>query len=562
MVAFSGERELEGKRGIARVGIASFVIFSLILSPVSPLTQNLVKISGYGSIGISFVRGLPSADVYVVRNDSAKNYVTINGSYKAQVLETNTNPVTAINDAITHWVPTNGKIVTNGTMPDWSGTVTPSHGNFTWEAWKTEATQVSSSASWLAGVNIRHSFVTINNFTYIGRSSTAEIGIRCYDTNGITVENCSITGCDEFEGILIIGGVGHSIRFNNVSFNENEATQICFNGVSDSVISNNTVDAGGDGQCIGVFGHPTTQSNVNITSNVLKNWGQSILLHGIYTSGTAYSYIYNNTFLPSSTTAGVDLQIKSYCNTIFNNTFDGSLGASWAYGPVQQSAGDWNSPNGTRFYNNTIKNYATGGIYMPSGYGFSVGNLTIANNTLINCGTGIQLVSDSATVYDQNDTIIGNSFTTGNYAIRMGYDSPHDYSESIKILNNTITGYTFGIWEGAHALNPVIEFNAFSSVTTAIYQPSLSATYRFNVGLTGYHMLNVTVVGGGSTSPSGLGWQYASGSIASAVWTPSTGYARQDISIDGINQSTTISPLSVNMTTDHVVIAYFVKSSP
>ena len=191
---------------------------------------------------------------------------------------------------------------------------------------------------------------------------------------------------------------------------------------------------------------------------------------------------------------------------------------------------------------------------------YSTGNITIANNTFVNCGTGIQ-TAGGATIHPENMTFTGNSFTNCTYGIRLGYVSSSDwYTNSINILNNTMTGETYGVVIYSGSTNTTVQNNTFSSCTTPVRDSSTSSTYRFNVGLTGYCMLNVTVVGSGSTSPSGLGWQYSAGSTVPVIWTPSTGYTRQDISIDGTSQSTTVSPLNVTMSTDHVVVGYFVNA--
>ncbi len=566
---------MDRKKGIALGGIAVLVIFSLFLSPVMSLLQTTAVISNYASIVVPtpLTIGLPSADVYVVRDDSAGNFVTLNGSDPYQVLETNTNPVTAINDAITKWVPTNGKLVTNGTMADWNGTVQPTHGNFTWEAWKTKATQIGSYAagSSFYGINLEYDFITINNLTYIGESNAAvyETGIRTWTANYWTIENCTITGCS-YGGILG-GGVGISIRFNNISFNPN-CYQIALDYASNSVISHNYVDCGGNGSCIGDFGYNDAyESNVNVTFNTLLNWGQnpnfadmSVYWHGFYNSGTAYSYIYNNTFYDAYASCGGACLIKSAYNYVFNNTFQGQQ-IDWAFSATQEPTGGsawWLSANGTMFYNNILTNYAVGGIWLASTSTYSTGNITIANNTFINCGTAIQ-TDGTPTIMPQNDTFIGNTITTGAYGIRLGYNDPTDMSaDSINILNNTIIGETYGINLYPGTTNSIVQYNHFSSCTYVIVDSSSRelTTFRFNVGLTGYYMLNVTVVGSGSAFPSGLGWQYVSGITVPVTWTPSTGYTRQDISIDGTNQSTKVSPLNVTMSANHVVIAYFVSA--
>ena len=526
--------------------------------------------------------GLPSADVYVVRNDTAGNYITVNGSATTQVLETNTNPVTALNNVLNssqYWLPTNGKLVTNGTWTDYNGTVAPSRGNFTWEAWKTKVTQTSSSASLLYGVNILYSFVTINNFTYTGRNSTVEIGIRISaGATYATIENCTVIKCygaTVYSAIFVNGGSGHSIRFNNVSFNF-QATQIDFEAVSNAVISNNTVDCDGNGQGIGEFGYSAAyQQNVNITSNTIKNWGQnpdlgmSMLWHGAYQTGTAYSYIYNNTFSNSFASCGGALVTKSAYDTIYNNTFSGQT-IDWACGMFQQGGGGanwWLSPNGTRFFNNTISNYNYGGVLLITNSGggtaYSMGNITIANNTFTNCDTGIMVGSATTLIYPENMTFIGNSFTTGTYGVRMGYNSASEYvTKDISILNNTFSTFTFGIRIYVGAVTPSTQYNTFGSCTYPVYDDSTTSTYRFNVGLTGYYMLNVSSVGAGYTSPSGDGWQYVSGTSVSVSWTPNSGHTRQDFAIDNVNQTSTTSPISITMSANHNGTAYFSGSPP
>jgi parallel beta-helix repeat protein len=286
-----------------------------------------------------------------------------------------------------------------------------------------------------------------------------------------------------------------------------------------------------------------------------------MLWHGFYSSGTAFSHIYNNTFSNSYAAVGGACLIKSAYNYVYNNTFNGQS-TDWAFSAYQEPGGGsawWLSPNGTMFYRNKLTSYSTGGVFLSCGSTYSAGNITIANNTFVNCGTGIQTVSGSSTVLIENMTFIGNSFTTGIYGIRLGYFSaPDSYTNSIDILNNTITSETTGIAVYSGSTNPTVQYNTFSSCTSPVIDTNTDTAFRFNVGLNGYYMLNVTVVGSGSTFPSGLGWQYSSGSTASVTWSPSTGYARQNISIDGTNQSTTVSPLNVTMSANHVVIAYFV----
>jgi hypothetical protein len=527
---------------------------------------------------IDWTAGLPTADNYVVRNDTAGNYLTY-ASDKVTVLRTDTNPVTAVNYALTNYVPTNGKLVTNGTWSDYNGTVAPTRGNFTWEAWKTKATQISTSTSLVRGINLAYSyaydFVTLNNLTYIGRNSTGEIGIQS-TANYTTVENCTFTGCNgiwAYSTIFISGGSHESVRFNNVSFNWG-STQIDFESVSDSVISNNTCDAGGNGACIGDFGYSDAyHQNVNITSNICTDWGENPYLgmtlgrHGIYTTGTAFSYIYNNTFSNSFAFENSAMLIKSWCTEVFNNTFLGQPYATAAFSAYQEpGAGSqyWLSANGTRFYNNTISDYtAIGGMGVLQGSGSPpAGNITIANNTFNNCYSGIQ-TNGYSTEYPQNVTISGNIFNGSVYTIRLGYfDGVSDYTDQFKFTNNIIANATYGMFIQAHALNTDVENNTFSSITNVVVDYSTSATYRFNIDLTGYYMLNTSSVGAGYTSPSGDGWQYVSGTNVSETWTPNSGHSRVDFSIDGVNQTTTTSPINITMSADRQTIAYFSGSPP
>jgi hypothetical protein len=137
--------------------------------------------------------------------------------------------------------------------------------------------------------------------------------------------------------------------------------------------------------------------------------------------------------------------------------------------------------------------------------------------------------------------------------------------EDIQIYNNTVEGCTsvfHNIEEDilANVKNTVISYNIFDAVPSGevikIFTSWTNTTCRFNVGLTGCYMLNMTHVGYGTTTPDGSGWQYLANTNVTVTWTPNSLATRLNFSVDGTNV-TTISPAYVNMTTDHVCIAYF-----
>lgn len=530
------------------------------------------------SVRASLTDGLPPANVYVVKNDTAGNYVTINGTNTSQVLETETNPVISINNAITNYVPINGKLVTNGTFDNYNGTVTPSHGNFTWEAWKTVATQISTfSSSWMAGIDIEgYSFISISNLTYIGRGVSYAYGeeaIRATaGSNYLNITNCTITECNgdfnNLNSIQIGDSYGAFVCYNNVTGNP-AATGIGLFDMNDSVISHNIIDCQGNGQGIGNFGpnapYQHLEKNVNITFNTVSNWGEnpdqgfSMYWHGIYTFGTVNSYIYNNTLSDSYAACGGAMLIKSAYDNIYNNTFLGQA-TDWAFGPNPESADDswWCTVTGTSFYNNTLSNYVVGGITINP----LAGNLTIANNTFANCGTAIE-TDGSSTTHPQNITIAGNSITGGTYGIKLGYFASSDwYADSFKILNNNIKNQTVGVYLLAGSTNMSVQNNTFSSCSSPVTDSSSAgeAIYRFNVGLTGYRMLNVTAVESGSTVPSGPGWQYPTSTNETITATPNYGQNFTAWEVDGVNQTTTQSTWYVLMNNDHAAKAYFTSN--
>lgn len=320
-----------------------------------------------------------------------------------------------------------------------------------------------------------------------------------------------------------------------------------------------------------------------IANNTIINWGSSDAMeHGIYIGVSENVTIYNNiisTTATGSVASGAAILVKAHNMNVYNNTITLPAGGKqMAFSIYNQ--GD--APVNFQCIDNTITTGDSSDNFgiLLGGWGGWEGNYTnmlFQNDTFNgNFGYGDVLIMNEGSGVPPvtNTTFIGCHFNSGHIAVQVGFTGATENINNVTITDCYFTnmngagshGRTAPIYINSYAVNTIIKNSVFSNCAGAGYpvisSDSDSTLVYNNTGLnTGTHpfyVLNVTVVGNGTTSPSGLGWQYASGTSVSITWTPSTGYARQNISIDGTNQNTTISPVNVNMTRDHVVIAYFV----
>jgi hypothetical protein len=230
----------------------------------------------------------------------------------------------------------------------------------------------------------------------------------------------------------------------------------------------NSIDSGGNGAGIGVFGSGGAgDRNVTVSHNTITGWGPTVLWHAIYVASTPNSTICGNTMgNPNATASGTSMLIKSLNTLICNNTINAA--PNWGIHLYQETAEWESSPNGTRIYNNTFAGSTVGGIFFsPAGH--SVSDINITSNDFDNLNIPIWIQGNSNTEMAINSTIQGNKISDSTYGIRVG-SAGISYVDGVNILNNTFT--SIGPYPACYvetgSIRGVIAYNVFSSCTTNI----------------------------------------------------------------------------------------------
>ena len=399
---------------------------------------------------------------------------------------------------------------------------------------------VFSATATTIAFDVRRSNVTFYKGSWSG--SSAGGAFRFYNSSGVqdcVVDGATFTGFTGFSSGIIQCATGHyNITIQNCTFTNNAGCAVIniYSSSGYNKILNCTMGVGGmfDGIMINGGGN----SHNIIRQCTFSHWNVSGG-HAIYSdggSGTGFNEISNCTFFDGENGAG--LHIKSQANNITNNVFV-NITSIYAVPISLYSEISGYYANDNIIYNNTVKNCT---------YGFRIGHETGGNwGTL-------------------NNSIYDNAFesVTDNCIALIALSN---VTEGTKIYRNTFTSCTliFKSYNDPSLIeNTVIYDNDFGSSTIgSIIQTGCTNTVCYNnTDMPSFYMLNMSVVGNGYTDPSGSGWQYYSGLLASVSWTPSAGISRVDFSIDGVNQTTTTSPISITMGADHVGIAYFTGTYP
>jgi len=305
-----------------------------------------------------------------------------------------------------------------------------------------------------------------------------------------------------------------------------------YNTIQDNIIH----DISG---CAGIF----AESTGNSYNTIERNFFYNLANHAIYfdwdsdSSGhSVIAYNYFNTSLGSNAAA---TQIKTSYNQIYNNTIANWLTVFSTYSEMNGYQANYND-----FYNNTLENCTRGFNFGTSHNPCyeTIGN-KVHKNTFKNVTFPFLMSNfDNNALNNTRDTwIYSNTFVSCPNIFSNIYNS----GTPTLIRNTRIYDNNFG----GFAVESVI----MTWFNTTCYN---------NTGMTGFKMLNMSVVGNGFTVPDGSGWQYLTGSSASVVWTPNSGNSRVDFSIDGVNQTTTTSPISITMSGNRVGIAYFSGALP
>jgi len=530
------------------------------------LYANYTETGAAGQSGTELVASLAKSDYYIVQPNAT--YYSIKGSDNSTLISS-TNGSYVMTHTVSNLSSGNSFLINCSISV--TGVMEPPNGNHLYNFVNATLT-LSGGAVKLFDLHAQGN-VTFSGGTYLGQNNTvAERGIKSWGANNITVGNATFHGFGQGMPLDIASGSNMLIENCTFGYNAN-STAIDFNDISDSVIARNAIDLSGLGQGIGVFSYTDSHSNVNITYNTVLNWGQNPnhgwagLWHAIYIAGTPNSFIHSNIMTCTYAAAGVSLLAKSRNITIYNNTM--GIAPNWGMHIYREDANDYATVSNLQVYNNTFANLTSGGIYYTPNNGYSIDGVNITDNTFSNTTAGSAIWIDTTTTDKAtNTTIAYNNITTYTYGVRVGeWDSANSHTDGLIIKGNNITSCSVAIELENQTIGVTLSDNAFADNTqvlgcagTAIINPVPTA-YN-NTGLTGYNMLNTSSVGAGYTSPSGTGWQYISGTNVSETWTPNSGHSRVDFSIDGVNQTTTTSPINITMSADRQTIAYFSGSPP
>jgi hypothetical protein len=579
-----------------RLAVPVLLVFLLVEASTFALNSPSVYIWNQGRIvaRVPLVSGLPSADVYVVVNSSANNYVVLNGSNPDQVLETDSDPAVAVTHALSNWVPTNGKLVTNGTFDGWHGFETPK-GNYTWEGWKTVLSCNGANANHDAAIFLGKSeHIAINNITLRG-NDVQLYGVANYGWGG---GYNNITNCNFYNftyGVVLGNVVSYRIEYCNFTFCHDPnyviggCIQIGSGGYN--VISHNFMDLRG---IVGTGGIVDGGGHNTITYNTILDWtsGGSPNTHGIYSSASPYDEIAHNnltsTVTGSSTSGSCALHMKSDHLYIHDNYVKVASGMQ---GMATYNESD--GPYGQRCINNTFittsdsqtSGYGPPAICVGGGgaYGDYCEDMWFENNTIEGkWETAIWIWHPTLTAYPLNNITFTKNIVSDAHSVAQIGNSAYgdDQCQNVYFYNNTFSNidgncewfYQIPVEIYPGDTNITFHDNVFSNcvaiASTSIIDCSFSNTNLMaaaviynNTGLqTGsypFYMLNMSVVGSGKTVPSGSGWQYEKNAAITITCTPNNGQTFLALNIDGKNV-TSSSPYSLSMgTSSHVGIAYF-----
>jgi len=472
------------------ISIVAILLASLFLSVLFVVASDSsqVLINSIGSISTPFTAGLPNANYYVIAFNSL--YYAINGSNQ-QNFFTNGNASTVINTVLGK-MKAGQSIVINGSITLDSDIRVPlSDIRIDW--WESNVTVTSANRCVLIS---NHDNITLANGTFWGRNDT-EAGTGQYavlgvGANYITVANATFHRFSYFQGVIQIDIGSHELIVNNTFTDNWNNYGVVFNYVNDSVIANNTIDAGHAGSAIGVFGDESVycgNKNVTIANNTLSNFGPAMghHYHVIYVTCTNGTDIYGNTI--TNETGATSFTIKSPNTKFHNNTISGIDGHGFQ---IWQEGGPAENPNGTKIYGNVITGIDTGSnwafylVPSPATINNPISGLLIDNNTVSGFFGFIALNHEPDSLI-ANTTIQSNVVSNCKMGIWIG-NGGHSYVANVTILSNKFSNI------GSPTLhidtptpNVLIAYNALYSCTAPVIQYFTTSIWiHDNIGLADY----------------------------------------------------------------------------
>jgi len=299
---------------------------------------------------------------------------------------------------------------------------------------------------WYNGTTFKFSSGLTTSTTYTLLSTNLSIG----DT-----WNCTITPWDGFENGTAVSTNKYinmpcmTLSTANAIYNMTSnlsSTGTCFNVTARNV----TLDCrwnwinfstGGSGSTYGVYSNQnyTTIKNCRIIDG---NWATGLnTRHGIYLSGSNYSYLLNN-FINTSNGSAIYLYSSANYNNITNNTglsystyainirssSNNVLVSNNGTSTINMGLAVWSTANNNYLYNNTgVGLGGSGGLYI----GVSSNNTLISNRGICTDYIGI-IVEDSSNCFLDSNT--GISQAGSNRGLYIGI------SANITVVNQTATG--------------------------------------------------------------------------------------------------------------------------
>jgi parallel beta-helix repeat protein len=397
--------------------------------------------------------------------------------------------------------------------------------------------KVPSPYETINGITFAYSDFNIIDNCFLNNSKRS--GIESFDSENMTIQNSLFT-YNGWNGITVGGGsVNCSVINNDVSHSSDVGISVY--GTYTTVRDNYVHD------CDTMDGSPIAAG-----SEILNNshWGI-----GTEDDGTG-TYLYNNTVLNCRAIGIVLGGSGTGCTVEANNITRSAIGIGIDNAGLDivknNLVNEW-------FYAETPFYYGrSAGIYLIASPNTNItGNILFSTNTT----EAIGILTEN-----QLQSIITDNVITSSTSV-LAWNGI-----ALKITNSNSTVFarnilqaTSGFRLSSACVSDTFYENDFTNCTNSVWDVTGSAVYWNNTALDGYSMLNATVAGSGTTIINGiasdvnLGHQFIATSNASVTWTPSSGSIRVDFDVDGSNQSTTTSPVSVNMASDHTVIAYFME---
>jgi parallel beta-helix repeat protein len=319
-----------------------------------------------------------------------------------------------------------------------------------------------SSIDKLVTFDQNEGYITFDNIQFAGANDRSlDISANKY----ITIKNCDI----EYSGIFgIYADNSNNIKIINTTLNYSNDEGIYTDGLKDTIISGCTIN--NTGTIIGLGGE-----NVILEYNNICNSGYSGMnfgsTNGIVRNNVIDRYCFNLVdgagIYYGSQTASTNLAIY---NNIVLNGVGGNAGRPLG-SPLEASNGiyiDFNTLNGVKIYNNTVKDCKGGGIYVHESQ-----NIDIYDNKVYDCTEAARYQDSGLGITIRDIFMKGNIFVATDSSQLTMWARTHDVNNDFNqwgdfdynyYLRTTGDDKSIGafIYDWSGASSSLAEWNALS----------------------------------------------------------------------------------------------------